>query len=85
MNRAKHFEEVYARPGQGGYDRAQMFDAESDDYFSAAGSTARMSNARQAVWVFAFDELEAYATGGGANHAEIAAVDYLLRLLGDWR
>jgi transposase InsO family protein len=32
-----------------------------------------------------FDNLDAYATGGGTDRAEIAAVDYLLRLLGSWQ
>ena len=84
-NRARFFEEVHADAGSGGYDYARLFGSVLDDRLRASDSEAQLSNPVQATWIDAFDYLDVYAVSGGTDRAEIAAVDYLLRLLGDWR
>ncbi len=93
-NRAKFFEEIHA-DGQsggndsggndsGGNDKAYLYDSTVDDYFQASGSGAQLRNELTVTWLDGFEYVRAIATGGGANHAEVAAVDYLLELDGNW-
>lgn len=83
-NRAKLFEEVHARADAGGRDKAVLHDSNVDDYFRAAGLSARLLSAGSLTWAFGFEHVRATAAHGGTNHTEIAAVDYLLELDGDW-
>lgn len=83
-NRAKLFEEVYANGGAGGNDRAYLHDSEGDDRFRAAARRAVLCNDDVVTWLYGFEYVRASGVGGGTNHAEIAAVDYLLELGGAW-
>jgi len=84
FNRAKFFEEVTARASGGGSDTAYLYDSAVDDHFKAAADLARISNATLITWAYGFDHVLAHGTEGGSNTAEIAAVDYVLGLLGEW-
>jgi len=83
-NAAKYFEEVYAEGQSGGDDRAYIYDSAADDYFRASGSQARISYGASATLLYGFEYVRADAGSGGTNKAEIAAVDYILQLEGDW-
>ncbi|MBN2477088.1 MAG: S8 family serine peptidase [Pirellulales bacterium] len=84
-NRAKLFEQVHARAEAGGYDQAFIHDSAADDYFRAWTDRGQVSYQGSATWFYGFEYVRALADQGGSNKAEIAAVDYLLRLDGNWR
>ncbi|MEN6493297.1 MAG: S8 family serine peptidase [Thermoguttaceae bacterium] len=83
-NRANDFEEVQAISSAGGEDIAYLYDSALADHLQAYGNTACVTNARYAVWAYGFDRLHAFG-GQGQDRQSIAAVDYLLDLLGIWR
>ena len=86
-NRARSFDEVHAyghQSGQGGRDRALLYDTAMDDHFEAQGNRATLSNTTYAVWIYDFDYVRAMAMRGGTDTAEVDAVDYVLEVLGNW-
>ncbi len=83
-NRAKFFEQVQAHGGAGGTDRAYLFDSATDDLLTAEDDWARLVNDLATVWLEGFEQVEAEANNGGRNRAQRTAIDYLLRLTGEW-
>lgn len=82
-NRAVGFEEIRAICNAGGHDVARLLDSALDDHLSGSGTSAQVANAAAAVWTYGFDVLWAHG-GSGRDTADVAAVDYLLRLNGAW-
>ncbi len=82
--RAKYFEQVFADGNAGGFDKARLYDSAVDDYFQGAADRARLSNDRLTVAGYGFEHVRAHADRGGVNTTELAAVDYILELLGEW-
>ncbi len=84
FGRAKYFEEVYANGQSGGSDTVRLHDSAVDDHFQAAGEMARFSNDDLTVALYGFEYIRAHAENGGTNSSEIAAVDYIIEMLGQW-
>ena len=84
-NRAKFFEEVNVEATAGGNDHARLYDSALDDHFEASGSTAGLASAKAVTWIDGFDQVRLYGFGGGTNRTEISAVDYILKILGEWQ
>ncbi len=84
FNRATGFGRVTAR-GNGGFDEAVLFDSVLSDTFAAEGNEASLSNPAALTWVCDFDRVRLFGDSGGRDTAEVAAVDYVLEILGAWR
>ena len=83
-NRAKYFEQVHAQADAGGRDEAHFADSTGNDTLRAALDWVLLVNDRVSVWASDFEYVHAQAAAGGTNKAELAAVDYVLELDGDW-
>lgn len=83
-NRAKFFEQVQAHGGAGGTDRAYLFDSATDDRLTAEHDWAQLVGDLSTVWLEGFEQVDAEANNGGRNRVRQTAVDYLLRLTGEW-
>jgi len=83
-NRAKYFEQVHAQADAGGRDEAFFTDSTGNDTLRAALDWVLLVNDRVTAWGCDFEYVHAQAVAGGTNRAELAAVDYLLELDGDW-
>lgn len=83
-NRATGFGRITAR-GNGGFDEAMLFDSVLSDAFVAGGNEASLSNTAAVTWVCDFDQVRLFGDSGGRDTAEVAAVDYVLEILGPWR
>jgi len=83
-NRAKFFEQVKAHGGAGGTDRAHLFDSPTDDQLTAEHDWAELVGGLSTVWLEGFEQVDAEANNGGRNKAQQTAIDYLLRLTGEW-
>ncbi|NQU20222.1 MAG: S8 family serine peptidase [Candidatus Nealsonbacteria bacterium] len=84
-NRAKFFEQFEADARGGQNDRAYLDDSVGDDLLGAAANWVRLAGAQRDARAYGFEFVRAASTAGGSDRADLAAVDYLLELAGDWR
>jgi hypothetical protein len=83
-NRAKFFEQVHTDGNAGGNDQAYLFDSAGDEHLQASESRASLLSDTSSTWLYGFEYVRAEAIKGGSNTTELAAVDYILELDGDW-
>jgi len=84
FNRAKFFEQVHAEGGAGGEDRSYLYDSAGNDRLGASADRAWLSAGNTVTWLYGFEYIRAQSSNGGIDTADIAAVDYVLELDGDW-
>ena len=84
--RAKYFEEVTAQ-GNGGYDKAYLYDTTDDDDLTAEGNWVELSAAvlDRLYRLEDFDLVKAYSVNGGDDDTDITnPLSFTLSLYGDW-
>lgn len=84
---AKRYQNVYAEGTSTNADRAVLFDSALTDYLTAAGNTAEMHDGPVASYyhhVTDFWKVVAYSSTPTGDYKTEDAVDYILRLRGDY-
>ena len=82
--RARSFAQIDARGGDGGHDQALLYDSSGNDHFQGSADHAMLTTPDAAASLYGFEYVRASASRGGNDTADVAAVDYLLEMIGPW-
>ena len=81
---ARRFEEVRAYSTEGGDDRATFLEVSSADRFLGRESYARLTGQQRDTWASGFSDVTAHSVANEIANADMDAVDYVFRQIGDW-
>lgn len=81
-NEAEGFARTTTNCTAGGNDRAYLYGSSGNDSLTGSGSTARLQGPNFRHDLSGFDYIEADMAGGGSDSVNVAATDYMFKLLG---